>query len=63
MPGSRPGRFDRRSGTGLYAFERQKVSETLSHAAFLAAVRFDEKGLVPAIAQSAATGQVLMMAG
>jgi phosphoribosyl-AMP cyclohydrolase len=38
------------------------VSESLSHAAFLAAVRFDEKGLVPAIAQSAATGQVLMMA-
>jgi phosphoribosyl-AMP cyclohydrolase len=38
------------------------VSETLSHAAFLAAVRFDERGLVPAIAQSAASGQVLMMA-
>ena len=38
------------------------MSETLSHAAFLAAVLFDEKGLVPAIAQSAATGQVLMMA-
>ena len=38
------------------------MSETLSHAAFLAAVRFDERGLVPAIAQSAATGQVLMMA-
>jgi phosphoribosyl-AMP cyclohydrolase len=38
------------------------VSETLSHAAFLAAVQFDKKGLVPAIAQSAATGQVLMMA-
>jgi phosphoribosyl-AMP cyclohydrolase len=38
------------------------VSETLSHAAFLAAVRFDERGLVPAIAQSAATGQVMMMA-
>lgn len=38
------------------------MSETLSHAAFLAAVHFDEKGLVPAIAQSAATGQVLMMA-
>lgn len=38
------------------------MSETLTHAAFLAAVRFDEKGLVPAIAQSAATGQVLMMA-
>jgi len=38
------------------------MSETLSHAAFLASVRFDEKGLVPAIAQSAATGQILMMA-
>ena len=38
------------------------MSETLSPAAFLAAVRFDERGLVPAIAQSAATGQVLMMA-
>ncbi len=38
------------------------MSETLSHAAFLAAVRFDDRGLVPAIAQSAATGQVLMMA-
>ena len=38
------------------------MSETLSHAAFLTAVRFDEKGLVPAIAQSAATGQILMMA-
>jgi phosphoribosyl-AMP cyclohydrolase len=38
------------------------MSETLSHAAFLASVRFDEKGLVAAIAQSAATGQVLMMA-
>jgi phosphoribosyl-AMP cyclohydrolase len=38
------------------------VSETLNHAAFLAAVRFDGNGLVPAIAQSAATGQVLMMA-
>ena len=38
------------------------MSETLSQAAFLAAVRFDERGLVPAIAQSAATGQVLMMA-
>ena len=38
------------------------MSETLNHATFLAAVRFDERGLVPAIAQSAATGQVLMMA-
>jgi phosphoribosyl-AMP cyclohydrolase len=38
------------------------VTDTLSEAAFLAAVKFDERGLVPAIAQSAATGQVLMMA-
>jgi len=38
------------------------MSETLSHAAFLQAVKFDDKGLVPAIAQSAATGEVLMMA-
>ncbi len=38
------------------------MSETLSHQAFLAAVKFDEKGLVPAIAQSVATGEVLMLA-
>jgi len=38
------------------------VTDTLSHAAFMAAVKFDENGLVPAIAQSHATGQVLMMA-
>ena len=38
------------------------MTDTLTHAAFLAAVRFDDRGLVPAIAQSAATGQVLMMA-
>jgi len=38
------------------------VTDTLSHAAFLAAVKFDADGLVPAIAQSHATGQVLMMA-
>jgi phosphoribosyl-AMP cyclohydrolase len=38
------------------------MSETLSHAAFVAAVKFDEKGLVPVIAQSHATGQVLMFA-
>lgn len=30
--------------------------------AFLAAIRFDAKGLVPAIAQDAASGEVLMMA-
>jgi phosphoribosyl-AMP cyclohydrolase len=38
------------------------VTDTLNEADFLATVRFDEHGLVPAIAQSAATGQVLMMA-
>ena len=38
------------------------MSEQLSHAAFLAAVKFDDKGLVPVIAQSHATGQVLMFA-
>jgi phosphoribosyl-AMP cyclohydrolase len=38
------------------------VTDTLSRAAFLDTVCFDERGLVPAIAQSAATGQVLMMA-
>ena len=38
------------------------MSETLSHTAFLAAVKFDDKGLVPTIAQSAATGEVLMLA-
>jgi phosphoribosyl-AMP cyclohydrolase len=38
------------------------VTETLTHAAFLASIRFDDRGLVPAIAQSANTGQVLMMA-
>jgi phosphoribosyl-AMP cyclohydrolase len=38
------------------------VTETLSRRAFLDAVAFDEKGLVPAIAQSHATGEVLMVA-
>jgi len=38
------------------------VTDTLTQNAFLDAVNFDERGLVPAIAQSAATGQVLMMA-
>ena len=38
------------------------MTDTLTETAFLAAVKFDERGLVPAIAQSAATGQVLMMA-
>src|SRR5262249_16321049 len=60
-----PGRCrrpDRRSGTGLPAPEGQDMTDTLTEAAFLAAVKFDERGLVPAIAQSATTGQVLMMA-
>ena len=38
------------------------MTDTLSHDAFLKTVKFDENGLVPAIAQSHATGQVLMMA-
>jgi len=38
------------------------VTDTLAREAFLASVSFNEDGLVPAIAQSAATGDVLMMA-
>jgi phosphoribosyl-AMP cyclohydrolase len=38
------------------------MSEILEPFAFIAAVKFDEKGLVPVIAQSHATGQVLMFA-
>jgi phosphoribosyl-AMP cyclohydrolase len=38
------------------------VTDTISPAAFIASVKFDERGLVPAIAQSHATGAVLMMA-
>jgi len=38
------------------------VTDILTQSAFLDAVRFDDRGLVPAIAQSATTGQVLMMA-
>ena len=34
----------------------------LTHATFLSAVKFDQNGLVPAIAQSKETGEVLMMA-
>lgn len=37
-------------------------AETLSPDAFLANVRFDANGLVPAIAQDAASGAVLMVA-
>ena len=38
------------------------MSETISHAQFIAEVSFGENGLVPVIAQSAATGEVLMFA-
>jgi len=38
------------------------MTDTLSRAQFLAAVKFNDDGLVPAIAQSAATGEVLMLA-
>ena len=36
--------------------------ETLHHEQFLATVKYDDNGLVPAIVQDAKTGQVLMMA-
>jgi phosphoribosyl-AMP cyclohydrolase len=38
------------------------MSEIISHTAFLDAVKFDASGLVPAVAQNAITGQVLMLA-
>lgn len=38
------------------------IPETLSWDAFLAEVKFDKAGLVPAIAQDAASGAVLMLA-
>ena len=38
------------------------MTDLLSHDAFLEAVKYDESGLVPVIAQSHATGQVLMVA-
>lgn len=38
------------------------MSEVLTRDAFLATAKFDDKGLVPVIAQSAATGEVLMFA-
>lgn len=38
------------------------MTDAISHDVFLGTVKFDEKGLVPVIAQSAATGQVLMFA-
>jgi phosphoribosyl-AMP cyclohydrolase len=38
------------------------VTDLLSQTAFLSAVKFDQNGLVPAIAQSKETGEILMMA-
>ena len=38
------------------------MTDHLSHSAFVSAVRFNETGLVPVIAQSKATGEVLMFA-
>lgn len=38
------------------------MTDLISHAAFLSAVKFDQNGLVPAIAQSKETGEVLMLA-
>jgi phosphoribosyl-AMP cyclohydrolase len=38
------------------------MTDTLSHDAFLKAVKYDESGLVPAIAQDHVSGQVLMVA-
>jgi phosphoribosyl-AMP cyclohydrolase len=38
------------------------MSETISRETFLAALAFDANGLVPAIAQDAKTGAVLMLA-
>jgi phosphoribosyl-AMP cyclohydrolase len=42
--------------------EDGKMSETLSHAKFIAEVAFNGDGLVPVIAQRAQTGEVLMFA-
>ena len=38
------------------------MTDLLTHADFVSTVKFDDKGLVPVIAQSTATGQVLMFA-
>lgn len=38
------------------------MTDTLSHQAFMEAVKFDNAGLVPAIAQSHTSGEVLMVA-
>ena len=38
------------------------MTDILTHAAFVSAVKFDDKDLVPVIAQRAQTGEVLMVA-
>ena len=38
------------------------MTDILPHAAFVSAVKFDDKGLVPVIAQRVQTGEVLMVA-
>ena len=38
------------------------MTDLLSHAAFVSAVKFNADGLVPTIAQSKETGEVLMFA-
>lgn len=38
------------------------MTDHLTHAAFVSAVKFDDKGLVPAIAQRDQTGEILMVA-
>jgi phosphoribosyl-AMP cyclohydrolase len=38
------------------------MTDHLTHAAFIDTVKFDDKGLVPVIAQSKETGEVLMFA-
>jgi len=38
------------------------VTDHLTHSAFVSAVKFDDDGLVPAVAQSKETGEVLMLA-
>ena len=38
------------------------MTDHLTHSAFVSAVKFDDDGLVPAVAQSKETGEVLMLA-
>ena len=38
------------------------MTDTLTHAGFVSAVKFDDKGQVPVIAQRVQTGEILMVA-